>query len=74
MKREMNLASALHEALKFTDKGRRIKTVDFIHAAARLGIHMTPAEANYYILHWSGHRFRVIEEGRYQQNTYLMAP
>jgi hypothetical protein len=38
MKREMNLASALHEALKFTDKGRRIKTVDFIHAAAHLGI------------------------------------
>ncbi|CAI1630325.1 Uncharacterised protein [Serratia entomophila] len=70
MRRDLNLAGAFMETLKFTDKGRRIKTVDFIHAVNRLGTHLTPKEANYYIKHQSGHVFRLIEEGRYQHNTY----
>lgn len=71
MKRDLDLIGAFMETLKFTDKGRRIKTVDFIHAANRLGTHLTPEEANYYIKRQSGHVFRLIEEGRYQHNTYL---
>lgn len=73
MRRDLNLAGAFMEALKFNEngKGRRIKTVDFIHAANRLGTHLTPEEANYYIKHQSGHVFRLIDEGRYQHNTYL---
>lgn len=71
MKRDLHLAGALSEALKPTAKGRRIKTVDFINAANRLGTHLTPEEANYYIVNRSGHVFKLIEEGRYQHNTYL---
>lgn len=38
MRRDLNLAGAFMEALNFNEngKGRRIKTVDFIHAANRL--------------------------------------
>ncbi|AKL40073.1 hypothetical protein AI2618V1_1573 [Serratia marcescens] len=43
MRRDLNLAGAFMEALNFNEngKGRRIKTVDFIHAANRLGTHIT---------------------------------
>jgi len=71
MKRDLHLAGALLETLKPTAKGRRIKTVDFIHAANRLGTHLTPDEANYYIVNRSGHVYKLIEEGRHQHNTYL---
>lgn len=71
MKRDLHLAGAFIEALRSTDKGRRIKTVDFIHAATKQGTHVTPEEANYYIKNRSGHVFKLIEEGRYQHNTYL---
>ncbi|MHA7846198.1 hypothetical protein [Serratia sp. D1N4] len=71
MKREI-LSSALDEALKMTSKGCRIKTGDFIQAAAKQGRHVTPEEVNGYILHQSGHTFRMIEAGRNQHNIYLM--
>ena len=71
MRRDLNLAGAFMETLKFTDKGCRIKTVDFIHAANRFGTHLMPEEANCCIKHQSGYVFRLIEEGRYQHNTYL---
>lgn len=37
MKRDLHMTGAFIEALKSTDKGRRIKTVDFIHAATKQG-------------------------------------
>lgn len=39
------------EAINFNQngKGRRIKTVDFIHAANRLVTHLAFEEANYHI-------------------------
>ncbi|BBO64899.1 hypothetical protein SMATCC274_41620 [Serratia marcescens] len=42
---------AFMEALNFNQngKGRRIKTVDFIHAANRLVTHLAFEEANYHI-------------------------
>lgn len=51
MRRDFNLAGAFMEALNFNEKGkgRSIKTVDFTQAANRLGTHLTPEEANYYI-------------------------
>jgi hypothetical protein len=61
MKRDLHLAGAFIEALKSTDKGRRIKTVDFIHASIKQGAHVTPDEANYYIKNRSGHVFKLIE-------------
>jgi len=71
MKSEI-LSSALDEALKMTNKGRRIKAGDFIQAAAKQGRHVTPEEANDAILHQSGHTFRMIEAGRNQHNTDLL--
>lgn len=67
MRHDLNLAGAYMEAQNFNEsgKGRRIKTVDFIHAANRLDTHLTPGEANYYIKHQPGHVFRLIDEGRY---------
>ncbi len=65
------MAGAFMDALKTTDKGRRIKTVDFLHAATKQGTHVTPQEENYYIKNRPGHVFKLIEEGRYQHNTYL---
>lgn len=71
MKRDLHMTGAFIEALKSTDKGCRIKRVDFIHAATKQGMHVTPEEANYYIKNGSGHVFKLIEKGRYQHNTYL---
>lgn len=65
------MVGAFMEALKTTDKGRRIRTVDFIYAATKQGAHVTPEEANYYIKNRPGHVFKLIEEGHYQNNTYL---
>lgn len=49
MKRDLNMTGAFIEALKSTDKGRRIKTIDFIHAATKQGMHVISEKANYYI-------------------------
>ncbi|MGN7971439.1 hypothetical protein [Serratia sp. 22264] len=71
MKRDLHMTGAFIEALKSTDKSRWIKMADFIHAATKQGTQLTPEEANYYIKSKSGHIFKLIEEGRYQHNTYL---
>lgn len=71
MKRDLHMTGAFIEALKTIDKGGRVKTVDFIHAAIKQGTQVTPEEASYYIKNRSGHVLRLIEEGRYQHNTYL---